>query len=206
MRKLLVAIVVVGLCVGSSACKHTSAYQSWGEQLGNLPLHNGRVEDVSMMLGSPPSRCEPIENPQPIIGVRYDTTRQQQPIIINVQPDSPAYQAGIRPGDIIKSVGGQPVTTPEQAHSTLSNSLRAGQAINIETNRGVVSVVPSIPKVEQCYWEVQAGRVAKTGSYAAVNKYGGSSASGGSGYERFFRASCRIHNGFVSVCKANWQE
>jgi len=205
MRKLLVAIVVVGLCVGSSACKHTSAYQSWGEQLGNLPLHNGRVEDVSMMLGSPPSRCEPIENPQPIIGVRYDTTRQQQPIIINVQPNSPAYQVGIRPGDIIRGIGGQSVATPEQVRLAFNN-FRAGQAIDVETNRGVVSVVPIIQKVEQCYWEVQAGRVAKRGSYAAVNQYGGASSSGGSAYERFFRASCRIHNGFVSVCKANWQE
>lgn len=205
MRKLLVAIVVVSLCVGTYGCVRTSAYQSWGKQLLELPFHNGRVEDVSMVIGSSPSRCEPIENPQPIIGIRFDP-RQQQLLIINVQPNSPAYQAGIRPGDIIKGVGGLPVTTTEQALSTLRNSLRAGQAIYIETNRGVVSVVPSIPKVEQCYWEVQAGRVAKTGSYAAVNRYGGGSSSEGSAYERFFRASCRIHNGFVNACMYNWQE
>ena len=204
MRKLLVAIIVVSLCVGTYGCVRTSVYRSWGEQLLDMPLHNGRVEDVSMLLGDSPSRCEPIENSRPVIGI-YFARGQQQPVITTVRPDSPAYQAGIRPGDIIKSVAGQSVATPEQVHSAFINN-RAGQAVAIETNRGVVSVVPSIPKVEQCYWEVQAGRIAKTGSYATVNKYGGASSSGGSDYERFFRASCRINDGFVSGCKSNWQE
>jgi membrane-associated protease RseP (regulator of RpoE activity) len=206
MRKLLVAIIAVSLCIGTYGCGRTSLYRGWGAQLRDMPLRNGRVEDVSMLLGSSPSRCEPIENPRPVIGINLDPS-QKQPFIINVQLNGPAYQAGIRSGDIIRRIGEQSVATPEQALSTLSNSLRAGQAINIETSRGVVSVVPSIPnKAEQCYWDVQGGRVAKRGSYAAVNSYGGSSASRGSAYERFFRTSCRIYDGFVNMCNSNWQE
>lgn len=200
MRKLLLTIVVVSLCGGSSACTK-SLYRSWGEQLRDMPLHNGRVENISMVLGSSPSRCEPIENLPPLIGINLE-----QLVIIAVSPNSPAYRAGIRPGDTIRGVGGQRVATREQAQSAIQNNFREGQPVDIETNRGVVSVVPTIPKAEQCYWEVQAGRVAKTGSYALVNRYGGSSSSGGSAYERFFRASCRIHDGFVIGCQSNWQE
>ncbi len=36
-------------------------------------------------------------------------------VVREVQPDSPAQDAGIRPGDVIVGVGSQPVTSPEEA-------------------------------------------------------------------------------------------
>ncbi len=158
-----------------------------------------------MLLGTSPSKCEPIENPRPIIGISFDV-RQEQPIIFNVMPKSPAHQAGLRAGDTIKSIGGERISTYKQAISVLQNILVEGEAVDVETNRGIVSVVPMIPKAEQCYWEVQAGRIGKSGSLTLVDKYGGASSSGSSNYERFFRASCRISDGFVVGCRANWQE
>jgi membrane-associated protease RseP (regulator of RpoE activity) len=204
MRTLLLALIVLMLGAGNFGCAAKSVYRTWGEQLRDMPLHNGRVEDISMLLGCSPIKCEPIENAPPLMGINFDA-RDGQLIIITVTPNSPAFQAGIRAGDAIRGIGGQHVTTVEQARSAFQNN-REGQSVEIETNRGVVSVVPTIPKVEQCYWEVQAGQVARTGGYAFVNRYGGSASSGGSAYERFFRSSCRIHNGFVVGCQSNWQE
>jgi hypothetical protein len=63
-----------------------------------------------------------------------------------------------------------------------------------------------LPKAEQCYWELQAGQIARVGGGAYVNQWGGSASSGGSAYQRFFRASCRIYDGFVAGCQGNWQE
>jgi hypothetical protein len=75
----------------------------------------------------------------------------------------------------------------------------------IETSRGSVMVVPKMPVAEQCYWDVQAGNIARAGGSAYVNPWFGSASSGGAAYQRFFRASCRILDGFVAGCSSNWQ-
>jgi len=79
--------------------------------------------------------------------------------------------------------------------------------MDLETPRAVVSVVPRVPtKAEQCYWDIQAGAVASSRGAAFVNQYGGSAGASGAAYQRFFRASCRINDGFLASCQANWQE
>ncbi len=204
MQRWLAAITISVLCCGTSACVGTSVYRNWGEQLANLPLHNGRLEDVSMILGTSPSRCELVNNPPPMIGI-YFGHAEDQPVVKGTRPKGPANRAGIQLGDTIKSIAGQSVSTVSQALFTLKNC-REGQAVEIETNRGILSVIPEIPKYEQCYWEVQAGQVAQTGGFASANRYGGTAYSGGSAYQRFFRATCRLVEGYVAACQANWQE
>ncbi|MGD0238486.1 MAG: PDZ domain-containing protein [Syntrophorhabdales bacterium] len=206
MRYWRFAIVIITLGSLSLSCApRASVYQNWGSQLRELPLHGGRVDDVSLLLGAPPTRCEPVEASVPVIGVIVDP-RQEKPIVTFVQRNGPGYQAGIRPGDIIKSVAGQPVATPKEGVLTIRNNAKEGEPIEIETNRGTVSAIPKVPKTEQCYWEVHAGQIATTGSSTYVNRYAGASSSGGAAYERFFRASCRIQDGFVGACQANWQQ
>jgi membrane-associated protease RseP (regulator of RpoE activity) len=205
MRQYMFTILIIALCTLSSACVHTSLYQNWSDRLRELPSQNGKVQDVSMLLGSPPSHCELVENPSPTIGINLDP-QQEQPIITHVRINGPAYQSGIRRGDIIKKVNGQPVGTYQQVSSAIREITPKEQAFEIETNRGITSVVPRIPQSEQCYWDVQAGRVARTGSFAAVNRYGGSSSSGGAAYEKFFRTSCRVDDDFLTGCKSNWQQ
>ncbi len=203
MRYWLFAIVIVALGSVASACVRTSLYQNWGRQLVELPRHNGRVDDVSLLLGGPPTRCEPVNAPYPVIGVGVDP---EKPVVNSVVPSSPADQAGVRPGDSIKAIAGQPVANSEQLRSAIRSNAREGQPLHIETSRGTLSVVPKVPKAEQCYWEVQAGQVARASGSAYVDQWGGSAASGSSAHQRFFRASCRIHDGFVAGCQANWQE
>src|SRR5258708_7349369 len=175
MRDCLVVILGIAFSGFVSGCAHTSVYRGWSNQLTELPKRNGRVDDVSLVLGSSPTRCETIASPSPTIGFMYST---KESVVLSVRPNSPADRAGIRPGDTIKSVNGQPVADANQLRSVLQGNLREGQAAQFETNRGVVSVVPFVPRAEQCYWEVQAGGVAHAGGSAYVNQYGGVANSG----------------------------
>jgi membrane-associated protease RseP (regulator of RpoE activity) len=184
-------------------CHSSFLYQSWGKQLTEMSSHNARVEDVSMLLGAPPTRCEPVESQWPLIGTFFTS---KEAVVKFVTPNSPAYQAGIRPGDRIISINSQSVIDGAQTREALHTYAREGEPLHIVTNRGALEVVPKFPKAEQCYWELQAGRIARTGGGSFINQYGGASSSGGSAYERFFRASCRIHDGYLAGCRANWQE
>ena len=47
-------------------------------------------------------------------------------VVTEVQPGSPADQAGIQPGDVIVGVGTHPVTDPEQAANAIRNAERNG--------------------------------------------------------------------------------
>jgi len=167
---LVVLVVIAGGC-------GPSLYRQWGGQLNELARTNRRPEDVSMLLGTPPSRCEPINNPSPVIGAQVDENR----VVTSVAPNGPAQIAGLRPGDRFVRVNDQPISDRTQIVSAIRDS-RADAPITFETQRGVVSVIPRFPKAEQCYWDVQAGRVARAGGSAVVNQYGGSAGASGAAY------------------------
>ena len=203
MRQRALHIVTVSMTALAVACAKPSAYQSWGKQLVEAPRQNARVEDVSFLLGGPPSHCEPIDQSYPLIGIMMNPKR---PVIDAVRPRSPADAAGLRTGDTIVAIAGQPISKPDQVLTTIRAHTRDGEPIDVLTTRGSFSAVPSLPKAEQCYWELQAGKVARAGEAAVVNQWGGSASASSSAYQRYFRASCRIHDGFIAACRANWQE
>jgi membrane-associated protease RseP (regulator of RpoE activity) len=179
-----------------------SLYTTWGNQLNGVGRAYGRAEDVSMLLGTPPSRCEPVQNPSPTIGISLEP---DQLFVRSVRPKGPAATAGIRSGDGITSIDGQPISNLAQLLSAIRNS-REDQSLSIETTRGTRSVVPKVEKTEQCYWEVQAGHIGHSRGAAYINPWGGAASSGSSSYQRFFRASCRVIDGIVDGCQWNWQE
>ena len=57
------------LCTAVGGCSQ-SLYSQWGNQLNDLTRHQRRPEDVSMLLGTPPSRCESLNNPAPVCWLR----------------------------------------------------------------------------------------------------------------------------------------
>jgi hypothetical protein len=186
-------IVALGsVTSGCSSVRGESVYQTWAKQLMfDAPRRHGRVDDVSLLLGTQPTRCEPLPEQVPGSGFAVDPKTL---VVILLLPNSPSEQSGMRLGDTVTGIGGQPVANAEQFQSTYQSQAREGQPLAIETNRGVFTVVPRLYKVEQCYWDVQGGQVARGSAY-----YGGAS------YQRFFRASCRTYDGFVLGCQTNWQ-
>ncbi|MDP3982308.1 MAG: M50 family metallopeptidase [bacterium] len=81
--------------------------------------------------------------------------------VFSVVPDSPAFEAGILPGDIIMEVGGAPVTTVDQLIFEVES--KKGKETSIITKRGrnveEITLVPRVQHKEGALG-VQLGRVA----------------------------------------------
>ncbi len=56
-------------------------------------------------------------------------------VVAAVRPDSPAEEAGLRPGDVLKAVGGRAVTNPQDAVNALRNASKAGGAVALRVER-----------------------------------------------------------------------
>jgi S1-C subfamily serine protease len=137
-------ILVVGTVV--AACGQ-SLYRQWGNQLNELARGHRTSEDVSMLLGTPPSHCEVVSNPAPVIGASIE----QDQVVASVVPNGPAAMSGLRAGDRIVRVNDQPIANRAQLAAAFRDSARAEEPLNLETQRGTVSVIPRVPnKAEQC--------------------------------------------------------
>lgn len=65
-------------------------------------------------------------------GIRLN--QEQGVVIVAVQPNSPAQQAGLRPGDVVERVAGEPVQKPEQVQAKVANSA-IGSPLEMQINR-----------------------------------------------------------------------
>ena len=162
-------------------------YESWGEQL-LLLAGSGRVDNVSMLLGVPPSCSETaFDDPNGGFFVRLD-----EPVIIFVVPEGPASEIGLQNGVRVLEVAGVPITTGTEAIVVFGREATVGEPVRLTTSHGAFDLVPTDPstaELEQCYWEVNGGRVATpTGAY-----------------ERFFRGTCQVAGGWLVSCSSNHQ-
>jgi serine protease Do len=70
--------------------------------------------------------------PEIAVGLNLDVRRG---VLINsIEDDSPAHQAGLRPGDLILAVNGRPVTSVEAANRIIFGS-RVGDKLTFDVNR-----------------------------------------------------------------------
>ena len=128
---LISFILLFSGCVSTSD-RRPSLYQQWGKQINELPVHNGRNEDVSMLLGVAPTKCEDVTIERPKIGIIYG---KEKPIVISVRPNGPAQKAGIIKGDIIRQINNSVIYTPADIQAALQQHARVGNKLSISTNR-----------------------------------------------------------------------
>jgi hypothetical protein len=124
--------------------------------------------------------------------------------IFAILPGGPADLAGLRPGMKILAVEGQRFSSPDALHAWIGD-LKDRVAVKIETDQGIYSVVPRVPEIQQCYWEVRGGRVESAGAGAGWNPAGGGAWGRGSAHDRFYRATCRFQDGFLMTINSQWQ-
>ncbi len=63
------------------------------------------------------------------------TAGEQGVVVASIRPDSPAEEAGLRPGDLLKAIGSRTVTTPQEAASALREATKAGGAVALRVVR-----------------------------------------------------------------------
>lgn len=65
---------------------------------------------------------------------RFDLTTEEGAIVVSVVPGSAAAEAGVRPGDIVVGLAGEPIRTVEDLFATL-RELRPGDAVALTLSR-----------------------------------------------------------------------
>lgn len=68
--------------------------------------------------GSPPYVSQ-VERGQ-VFGFRISGNRNAEPVVLEVEPEGPAGRAGLRVGDRLESINGQPIESAADAHRALS--------------------------------------------------------------------------------------
>ena len=200
LQIFIVTVFSIGLATGC-AQQRQSLYSSWGEQLS---VANQNIEDISMMLGASPIKCEPIE-PKPNIGIALNLVGV--PTIISIDRNGAASKAGIRPNQTVTRINGKSVESSKEVINIIREEAQWGEELAVDTTSGKYVLKLVKPnEAKQCYWDIIAGSIVSSGGGAYVNQDVGFASHSGSAYQRYFRASCRFYDGISVNCQSNWQE
>jgi membrane-associated protease RseP (regulator of RpoE activity) len=204
---ILTALVLVHGCATPAPPKPQTLYQSWDRTLdrGNLKT----VDDVSMILGSPPIKCDEIEPTRTgtLTGIFLGSQSDPDAPIINyVRPNSPAALANMAVGEYIQYVNDKKVETAADVLDDLA-LVPIDAPVSIKTKKNAYTLLfPQPTLARQCYWEISGGPVGHPGGSALVLSQ--SAAPGGAAtlHQRFFKTVCRFYDGTLVGCISNWQE
>lgn len=226
-------ILLVGACLTAStscapAVNNNTVYERWDSQLqagahGRGEVHS--VNDVSLLLGTPPIRCDTVVGPTKGLGViALGIGADPSGNVDWIAPGSVADLAGVPLHGKIIGANGQRihVTVTDTTKDGIRTSTLVGPnvvvdvgvpvTLNLADSQNITLTLRSAQWL-QCYWRAGAGRVAeanaKYGGSAAADLFGASGSTAGSAsalaYDKFFTASARFVNGVMTVVKANWQ-
>ncbi|MHB8834415.1 MAG: PDZ domain-containing protein [Candidatus Methylomirabilia bacterium] len=208
---IVIPVALIHGCAVSPPAVPTpkTIYQSWNQKLD--PFYLRTVDDVSLILGGPPSKCDTFEPSRidryPSLGISLGSNRNPQSTYINnVRPNSLAFLAKVVVGEDIQHVNNFKVQTSEDVKNVLA--LDAYETpVSIRTKKNSYNIVfPPVKEARQCYWDISGGQVgsATGGSFVLPNAASPRNAT--SVYERFFRSVCRFYDGILIACICNWQE
>jgi len=197
---LLFSVLVMSSC----GTKRQSLYSRWGQQLNDAPTEKRTIDDISMLLGTPPNKCVQIE-PNPGLGILVQKT--QLPIVLAVRPNSPAFKAGIQKGEMITNIDTVSIGSVQDFKSAMLDRAKWGNKVAILTNARSYEVTFEKPTESlQCYWDISGGTIGTSRGGAYVDRAGGFASENSAAYQRIFRASCRFYDGQAIGCQSNWQE
>jgi len=86
---------------------------------------------------------QPRRQPRPWLGV-YTAEQADRVLVANLMRGGPAHRAGLRPGDVIAEVGGQPVRSLPQLFRAVWSAGSAGAQVPLTLTRGKQSLHVSV--------------------------------------------------------------
>jgi membrane-associated protease RseP (regulator of RpoE activity) len=101
------------------------------------------------MVNLTPDLAEQINND---LEVGFQVSESSGVIISGVEPDTPATSAGLRKGDIILEVEGQPIDTSSQVQQIVANS-RIGESLSFTVWRNDQKISISVRPEAQPVWD-----------------------------------------------------
>ena len=112
-----------------------------GRRVPVVVLRNGREETVYITYDDAPDQAfsyreAPAAGSQPFLGVTFDGRIPDAAVVRSIAPQSPAEQAGLRPGDAIHALNGERVSSYGDAIGVI-RSMRAGEKLSIDFSRRV---------------------------------------------------------------------
>jgi hypothetical protein len=184
-------------------------YQSWNQQL--TPFYLRTVDDVSLILGGPPSKCDTFGPSRidryPALGISLGSNRDSHSTYINnVRQNSLAFLANMAVGEEIQFVNNFEVRTSEDVKNVLA--LDAYETpVSVRTKKNTYTIqFPPVKEARQCYWDISGGQVGSATGESFILPKAASSGNATSVRERFFRSVCRFYDDILIACLSNWQE
>lgn len=86
-------------------------------------------------------------------GIIYSSTSMNR--IVDVEDNSPAMRAGLRSGDIIRSINGQNINSPE-ADKILEGYFRMSERLEIYRDRSLPQLEALVGKIPVSYWSINS--------------------------------------------------
>ncbi|MGA2582471.1 MAG: PDZ domain-containing protein [Tepidisphaeraceae bacterium] len=119
-------------------------------------FRDGKQQDVKVKLGNQPTDASEVasatnghedqsgsaigmqmQNLNDDLAQQYGLTEKSGAVVVSVDPNSLAAQAGLKPGDVITEVDHHKVTSPQQVDDALSKAdLKAGVQLNVDNQQG----------------------------------------------------------------------
>jgi membrane-associated protease RseP (regulator of RpoE activity) len=183
--------VALSLCLGAAGCAAPRPtppprpYAAWERELGLAGSTLRTPEDVSRLLGTPPSRCDDVE-PEPVIGIEV---QNGLPVVARVLPAGAAARAGVAEGDRILAVNGRRTESGSDVVAALRAAAKWDAPLTVTTKTGEhVLTAPRPTRAQQCSWEI-AEAPQREGARGAV-----------------FQATCRAYDGVLVGCESGLRE
>lgn len=115
-----------------------------GKEMNISVAISKRPDDIGMASAREPGRSKvfkgiEVTNITPEAAEEYGLSKQEGVLVINVERQSAAYWAGIRPGDVIYSINKQKVASVEDFNKT-ADAIEKNDTVYIRTNRGYITI------------------------------------------------------------------
>jgi membrane-associated protease RseP (regulator of RpoE activity) len=137
MRRIFARNLGIAIGCGAACCVLCGEWAS--AQPLPFPADDSHLaQDAALALPEPPGHtaASPREIDRAYLGVTFDPQVRDAAVVQSVAPDSPAEHAGLKPGDSLQAINGNPVSTYDDVIQAI-HWMKPGDSLDIDVSRRV---------------------------------------------------------------------